>query len=532
MKRVFPVSILLLSLAGRSASAQEEEAATIGEEVPAEEIGSYEVAGEVAIYEPILTFRAAGYHPETPGIELQIPFSMSERFEGVSSFPIDADGTVFSSDPALDTQLRVGATFNTNMAWAPIRIVARYEHDILTGLHSGGIEADDTLGLDLPDSGDAETVLRRASLQLDLGFYMHITAGFTMSHFGLGLIANDGAHGWEPGSAQFSDPRGGDRVVRGLMAFGPFTDGGLLIAIGGDQVQDDDALRPGDEAQQLVATVVYGYGRAAWIGAYGVIREQTAEDDTALDVRAVDLAGAYQIDLGDGAVWEISGEAAFIWGETGLSPTVDFPIHDVLQLGVALRSSIDFGDAGAVLDFLYASGDDNFDDDRLTGFKADNNYPSGLLLHRYVVAAQTSRAPITASNLELVGVPSEDLDRIPTQGAVTNTVSFFPRGWWRPVDYLEIYGGPLLAFSQTDLADPFNSRLAGGDPRNALGGDPGGYLGTELDFGVRYRRLMEGTELTIGLEGAILLPGEALATPEGGTMDSIAGGRATLDYRF
>ena len=109
-------------------------------------------------------------------------------------------------------------------------------------------------------------------------------------------------------------------------------------------------------------------------------------------------------------------------------------------------------------------------------------------------------------------------------------MSFFPRGWIRPVDGLEIYGGPLFAFSNVDLADARPTRLAGGDPRNAFGGDPGGYLGTELDVGIRYRALVQGSVLTVGVEGGIFQPGNAFADADGQTMQSVSGARAMLNY--
>ncbi|HYD47270.1 MAG TPA: hypothetical protein VEB21_02925, partial [Terriglobales bacterium] len=177
-------------------------------------------------------------------------------------------------------------------------------------------------------------------------------------------------------------------------------------------------------------------------------------------------------------------------------------------------------------------GDQNFDDDEQNAFRVDPNFEFGLLLFRHVLAAQTGRAPITAGDPELIGRPVPDLDRIPTRGGPTNTIAFFPRGWIRTQDGLEVYGGPLFAFSEVDNADPFNSRLEGGEPHNFLGGNPGPFYGVELDAGLRYRTLLFGTELTMGLEGGVLFPGNAFRQLDGTRMTEVLGVRAMVDYRL
>jgi hypothetical protein len=102
----------------------------------------------------------------------------------------------------------------------------------------------------------------------------------------------------------------------------------------------------------------------------------------------------------------------------------------------------------------------------------------------------------------------------------------------RPADGLEIYGGPLLAWSAAPLVDPLNTRVGGGVPHNALGGVPGNLLGVELDLGVRFRMLLHGSELTVGIEGAGLVPGDAFEDVDGNGMGAVLGGRALLQYRL
>jgi hypothetical protein len=108
---------------------------------------------------------------------------------------------------------------------------------------------------------------------------------------------------------------------------------------------------------------------------------------------------------------KLEAELAVVTGKTTLAPTVDFPQHDVLQVGAAARATFDAGRIGAVWDFLFASGDQNLDDRRSSSFKADPNYPMGLLLFRYVTAAHTGRTPIVAGDPSLVGYRADNLER-------------------------------------------------------------------------------------------------------------------------
>lgn len=466
---------------------------------------------------------------EPGGMRLEIPLSLAERVEGVSGFEVDRDGTRYEPDLAFNTQIRVGAYFNSRRELAPVRLVAEFEEDVLTGLHAGGADLE---GEFVPDTGKAEAQLRKASLQVDFGPFVHVSGGFMTSHWGLGLVANDGAHGWTPGSAQFIDPRGGDLVLRGLFVMGPFGDDGLIVAVGADQVQSDDIMIDGDEAFQVVTSVLYGVRKPFKLGAYAVSRNQKAVDGDRLNVGVFDIFAQWKGDLGDLGKLELGAEAVLINGTTTLAPSTEFLEHDVRQFGMAVRGGLDLGGYGFVADVLFASGDDNFDDDTQSGFRTDVNYPMGLIMHRHLMAAQTSRAPITASNPDLVGIPSEDLERFPSRGSVTNTLAFFPRGWVRIGSGLEIFGGPLVAFSPSRVADPFNSRIGGGTPRNAIDGESGSYLGTEFDLGARYRRIIAGSELTLSLEGGVLMPGDAFVDDEDKALDPITLGRATLQYRF
>jgi hypothetical protein len=476
------------------------------------------------VYEPLLEYRR-------DTLVLKAPVLLAQRAEMVSAFAVDADGELYRHSPALNSLVRAGLHFHSGVELAPIGVGLDFELDALSGLFFGGA---DPLGDYTPDSSAGQlAVVRRASGRLSAGRQVHVIGGLMTSHWGMGLLANDGGQTWEPGSARFADPRGGDRVLRGMLAMGPFTQGSILVTAGVDRVVEDDALLEGDEANQAVLSATFGHLQPTRAGFYVVRRSQETALGEDINIWAFNAAGAHRVTLGERAALSLEAEAAFITGTTTLSPTPQHPVSDVRQFSGAARAGLDLGKAGAVLDFLYASGDHDFSDGRQSAFRVDSNYASGLLLHRYVVAAQTSRATVTAADPDLAAYPPPDLDRFPSQGLITNTLSFFPRGWWRPVDGLELYGGPLVAFAPARQADPYHTHLAGGAPRNAFGAEASRYLGTELALGVRYRRLMAGTELTAGLEGATLLPGPAFDLATGDeSMGSVHGGRAMVEYRF
>ncbi len=451
-------------------------------------------------------------------------------------FPVDRYGNEVVARPTFSPQLRISARFETGAELDPVFLRLEYEHDLL----SGHLAPDVGLAGQEGAYGYTEELnheLRKAYALAALGQYAQLTAGWQTSHWGLGLLANDGDHGWRPGSAMVADPRSGDRPLRATISSGPHTDAGLFVAVGGDMLNHDflaadDVLLEGDWAGQLIGVLMAGRGKPHQVGFYGVYRVQENEAGQQTRVFAFDLGGKATLDLAPTVIVTFEAEGALITGETEWAPSVDYPVHDVLQTGAAVRVDMDAGMVGSVVDFAFASGDQNLDDDTQHGFKADPNFEMGMLLFRQVLADQSARAAFTAGDPGLVGVPSDGLERLPTRGSLSNTVVLFPRLKVRPLDGLEMYGGPLFAWTVVPLADPLNTRVAGGLPRNALGGEGGIHLGTELDFGVRYRALIHGLELTAGGEIATLRPGSALAGAGVAAMDAVHGGRLMIEARY
>jgi hypothetical protein len=472
-------------------------------------------------YYPLLSYRFRG-------LEIQAPIMLAGRVEGVKTFPADKDGSPFQSGPAISPLARVGLRFRSvRPLGGKFAFLAEYEQDVPTGTWT----RDQPLAGDaLPNSRGITTQIRKGYGRFSVGPYLHVGGGFMTNHWGMGLIANDGAHGWEPGNARFTDPRFGDLVLRGFVGTGPLTNARLLATFAFDQVQSDDVLLSGDHAYQFIASVLLGHDRPSQIGYFFVHREQTHADGSYLRVNVADFAGKTSFGVGGGGTLTLEAEAAMVFGRTTLAPTVEVPRQDVLQLGAAARATLAFERVGAVLDLLYASGDGNAYDAKVTNFKTDPNFETGLLLFRYLHAAQTGRSVVTASNPELLAVPAPGIERLPSRGGITNAFVIFPRLWVRPFKGFEAYGGLLFAIAPDKNADALNSRIAGGSARNALDGRPGAYWGTEADLGLRYRLYLRGTLLEAGAEGAVLIPGSALdGAPD---LGPVYGGRVMLSYRL
>lgn len=473
-------------------------------------------------YRPLLSYRFRG-------MEIQAPILLAGRVEGVRTFPADKDASPFQSGPAISPMVRVGVRFRSvEPLGGKFAFLAEYEHDVPTGTWT----RDQPLAGDgLPNSKGIATQLRKGYGRFSVGPYVTVGGGFMANHWGLGLIANDGAHGWEPGSARFTDPRNGDLVLRGFVGTGPLTDARFVATFAFDQVRADDVLLSGDSAHQFIASVLLGHDRPNQIGYFFVHREQTHADGSYLRVNVADFAGKATFDL-KRAKLTLEAEAALVFGRTTVAPTVEVPRQDVFQLGGVLRASLDFDRVGGVLDLLYASGDSNAYDGKVTGFKTDPNFETGLLLFRYLHAAQTARAVVTASNPDLSAVAPPGVERLPSRGGITNTLVIFPRFWVRPFKGFEAYGGALFALAPDKNADALNTRIAGGSPRNALDASPGAYWGTELDLGLRYRLYLKRTALEAGAEGGVLFPSSALRGAAPLDFGPVYGGRVMLSYRL
>ncbi len=458
-----------------------------------------------------------------------------------TAFAVDSQGGRSSSDPTLSSRLR--AHLDARVASPGDRWVldAALGFDVVDGTVLGRTLA--TLGDKLPDQRLETMIPQDAWIGVHYGKTVGIKAGLMTSHWGMGLVANDGGAGRTVDRNDwFSLGRSGDRVARVQVYAMPFAEDkdsplrGWLVSASADSVIDDDTLTGANQKanQYSFATKLY-LDKQRWAGFYGAYRDQHQDDGKTLKVGVLD--GALDFDYRDAARngMRLEAECAWITGDTTLSPTPDHPTHDIAQLGAMGRLSW----AGVMpgmtlqLDGGYFSGDDNLDDGKLTAFHADRNVRQGLVLFERVLAWQTGRSRLQASNPNLVGKPAEDLDRLASDGSIFNAATIFPKIGYRVTDHIEIYGGALFAFSPSRVYDPYNTRVYGGGyPRNYLNGDSGNsrVLGTEFDVGVRGQMHLPGpwrSMVQLALEYGVLLPGAAIQGPDGNS-DPVQATRLTL----
>lgn len=367
--------------------------------------------------------------------------------------------------------------------------------------------------------------------------------------WGQGLVANDGNNMDRFGDLRFGNDGDGsiqERVLFGTKPLAPLGGVGkdIVVAAGADLVyRDPNAdLREGDLAGQGLLVVRWQPEDRPhnWLGTYAVYRRQRnaddgdiTPDDDDLDVGVLDFAGQGYI-AGPGRLALIGAfEAVTVIGRSTFA-AAERREHRVLQGAAAVRAF--FGRPTqwlAGFDAGFASGDANPDDDQINNFKAAPGFTAGLLMFQYYQGWQSARSQLLAEDPDLVGVPPNGTQYIPSGGSVTNAVFLHPKASWSWQERFEVWGGPLLAASAVPLVDPFASRVQGGDAVNALGGrSQSRSLGTELDIGIRTRHELFGVWMQAGFQAGLLFPGPAFERGDGSTDDPVFGGWFRAEMRY
>jgi hypothetical protein len=467
---------------------------------------------------------------------MTLAISLVGRVTGqyTSGFRIDPAGNTSPAGTEYSTRIRVRADAETKEGDHRWSVAGSINVDAIDGTLAGGPDA--SLGDKLPGSAAESVILQDAYVGVRYGKVFGVRVGAMTSQWGLGLVANDGANGMSmERNDWFSLTRASDRNLRLLVHTMPWANvensplRGLMFLGALDKVLDDDTASSADgqNAQQVVAAARMYVAERQWFGLYYVRRWQHHDDNATLnpgkDLRVHVVDAALDFDFRDKATRQglrLEAEAAGIIGDTSLSPTPEFPRHDINQVGAFGRATwVGVANTGLTLQFDtgYFSGDANVDDGKVSTFHADRNLKQGLLLFDRVLAWQTGRARRTASDPGLVGVPAQDLDRLASGGSVFDAITVYPKVGYRVLDWLEVYGGALLAWAPAPLVDPLHTRTdTGGVPVNFAGTKAEGrYLATEIDLGVRATwRLADPWKaaVQVGLEQGILLPGGALGT--------------------
>ncbi|MFT3835519.1 MAG: hypothetical protein QM723_00790 [Myxococcaceae bacterium] len=466
---------------------------------------------------------------EDDGVTGHIGGQLRFSYQKDSSFPADNAGTTFSPGP-METRVRV----IPEVHYRGFGFLA--EADTATGAVLGN--PDDKLIVDqTPHPAFNPLDMRQVYLEYKwrTGIFR---VGQQTSQWGLGMVANAGAK--DPEAGDFGQTHFGDSAYRALLAGRPFFNLGgawraLEPALAVDLVVRDGTANyaDGDRAVQGVFALRFAADAEKYLGFYAVYRHQTAvnvnDGSRAADVIVLDLAGKWHFMHNDWRDLYVGFEGAYITGTTTLGRTDTAPQYDVRQFGAAVKASYRYGNGQVYLDFGYASGDQNPNDAKQEAFKFNRDYPVGLVLFNEVLGYQSARAAARASDPNLLGRPPEGVNLVPTQGAFTGAVYLFPKVRYGVREWLDVYGGPMFAWTSAKLTDPFNSKIGGGTSINYLGAHPGDYLGTELDVGLQVR-FHPVPQLTLSgtLEGGVLFPGDAFNMGVGGVMGPVGLGRIRL----
>jgi hypothetical protein len=459
----------------------------------------------------------------------RIGASVRVSYQRTSVFPVDNIGVKAFINP-FETRLRV----NPEVHFRGFGFAA--EADTAAGAIFG-LPPDGTFASRTPHPAFNALELRQLYVEYKwkTGVFR---AGQQLSQWGLGILANGGSR--DPEAGEFGQQHFGNLTYRALLSGRPlFNLGGFFRAIepviAADLVVRDSTaeLSRGDEAFQAVFALRFNVDVDRNIGLYAVYRRQRARGVTdnarSTDVVAIDFAGRWQFARTENRAFNVGFEIAGITGTTTQGRNDNAPVLNVRQLGAAAKLSYRHGRAQVYLDWGYASGDHNPGDDRLDNFRFDRDYKVGLVLFDEVLGWQSARSAFRAADPNLLGVAPEGVDLAPTGGSITSAWYLFPRARYGIRQWLDVYGGPLFAFSTARLTDPFNSRVGGGTPINYLGGSPGNYLGTELDLGVQARwKPIEMLMISLTFEGGLLLPGDAFRNAAGGAMAPVGVARLRL----
>ena len=365
---------------------------------------------------------------------------------------------------------------------------------------------------------------RKAYVQYQSDDVGQLKLGLQTSHWGLGILANDGA---TEDDRLFNHHYGGDRVFRVIFATAPFAKTysqfgrNFLVGLGGDYVYRDEnaSLRRGDSAGQGVLALLYR-GSSTQVGHYVTYRSQRDGDGDELRAFVLDYYLEHLWDTRGSWNFRAGAEAAALFGRTNrtLSQVTNEPV-DVRGFGAAGEFEAHYRPANVRLRLRtgYASGDRSDDDETISRFRFDPNYQVGLLMFDHYIPA------VSAASYEKIHDPSRSAEApkgasgFVNDGSVENALYLNPRLLFGRKDGLLTGVGFLFARAAQPVYDPFETFANGGTPTGVFGKMPAGRdLGWEVDVAARYRYTpVEPLTLEFKTEYGILFPGSAFETADG-----------------
>lgn len=423
-------------------------------------------------------------------------------------FVVDAEGNKVGQGLVLDTRLRLGLG-------ASVRGVSlRTEWDLFDNQLFG--DAWDIRGTE--DARQRESVgvtwnsfaARRLSLDGRVG-PLAMEGGIVTSHWGLGMLANDGARDPEFGQNEF-----GDRVLRLRLATRPIEKVPLTFGIAGDRVLEDETADwnifedGGEAAYQALASVMYGTPEKGRVGIYGVYRDQVESDlRRQTQVGVVDVYADVPVKL-TSADLRFALETAGIFGTTNRGAS--YNSRDGLSVGsggftALAEAKVKPLDLRGVLRFGLASGDENPDDAASGAFSFDRDFDVGLVMFKQVQGSVDAAAYAQLSDPEHSGGAPDGAESVVGEGAFRQAMFLQPIASVVPIRNVEVKVGVLLAWATAPISQPYATYRNGGVPANFLGETTEGYdLGSEIDWSLKLGD-RDVTVLGAKLRPAILVQG-------------------------
>jgi hypothetical protein len=506
--------------------------------------------------------RAAVLPPEHGVLRFQIHGEYQLRYEHLRSFPLDPTLTTVEAHPGAIAD----SLGQNDFAYHWLRVTPRLQVkdsleivgqiDVLTGVVLGDLAHDDGADQTPRDSYNGFSNVQPRWLYLEWKTPVGLLrVGQQPSHWGMGILANDGDH-----PSLFGDYRYGDISERVLFATKPFgRRSDFTIAAAGDLVyRDADAdITNQNYAMQAILLAEYDHEKNG-IGLYTVYRHQWRDETSeplapyleTINVGIFDVAGRFAVPIkGTGAYLFGAGEGAWIVGSTNEERTAlqaqTGALTEIQSYGGAASAGVvhvaacgcqgrgddptdkgrqtddlrEFGDVVAQIELGYASGDSNPLDDTEHRFTFNPNHKVGLLLFDEIMRFQTARAAVALADPLLQNRATPGSNLLASNGGVFGAQYVNPTVLYRPARWLDLKAGAVLAEATADVVDPY--RLATqGSYVNYLGGNAKSHdFGIETDGGFEVR-IPVGSSITIalGAQAGVLFPGAALADALGQTM--------------
>jgi hypothetical protein len=442
-------------------------------------------------------------------------------------FVVDSEGNTVGQGLVLDTRARLGGELDLGGSTLLV------EGDVLDAQALG----------DTWDLGSIDERRRDEKGYLDADAYrlrqlsvsgvvkvVKVDVGLMTSHWGLGMVANDGDH----------DPAFGrndleDRVLR-LKASTMLPDRNVAFVLAADRVVADDLARwaDGQAAYQGIAAMLAGNPAGTHAGLYGVYRRQRELDRRRLTEAVVlDATGAWVTDVA-GLDLRLAGEVALVTGSTSRALSYQertaLDVRSMGATGIAELSGFADDRGRFALRAGYASGDGDGADGQSSEFAFDRNFDVGMVLFDELGGALEASTYGLVSDPHHTGYTPDGVEATVTEGSFKRATFLQPVLTARVHEQAEVKLGYVMAWSTAPIAEAFESHRAGGVPTNHLGDATDGYrLGTELDWAL----LLGSGHLESGraLPQLLVQGGHAFLTPDlgGGSLHLVS---AQARYRW